>query len=106
MSLLDDGKDDFFDPLRSVNGKMELSANILQHEDIKSDKTVPKEIYAQSQQKEWNSFTKILMQRFPVSKTISISLVSLLNLYVVLRICFCFTGFKKWGQPWNWYIVL
>ncbi|XP_022867447.1 UPF0505 protein isoform X2 [Olea europaea var. sylvestris] len=76
VNLLDDGKDDFFDPLRSLNGTMEFSANILQHEDIKSDKTVPKEIYAQSQQKEWNSFTKILMQRFPVSKTISISLVA------------------------------
>ncbi|KAL2476340.1 hypothetical protein Adt_37076 [Abeliophyllum distichum] len=76
VNVLDDRKDDFFDPLRSMNGKMEVSTTGLQHEEIYSDETVPNEISAQSQEKEWNSFTKILMQRVPVSKTISISVIS------------------------------
>ncbi|KAI3456903.1 hypothetical protein Pfo_013566 [Paulownia fortunei] len=71
------GKDDFFDPLRATDGTMEVVANDMQHEDINSEPTVPGDISAQLRsRKEWNSFKKILMQRFPVSKTTPISMVS------------------------------
>lgn len=70
------GKDDFFDPLGATDRTMEVSANDIHHEDISSEATEPGDISSQLRaRKEWISFKKLLMQRFPVSKTTPISMV-------------------------------
>ncbi|KAK4439774.1 VPS35 endosomal protein sorting factor-like [Sesamum alatum] len=70
-------KDDFVDPLRATDGIMEEAADNMLHEDIDSEATTPSDISAQLRiRKEWSSFKKILMQRFPVSKTTPVSVVS------------------------------
>lgn len=72
-------KDDFNDPLRVNDGRSEVSASDIKHEDISSDATVPQGISAQLRaRKEWVPFKRILMQRFPVSKTSPLSLVGVL----------------------------
>ncbi|XP_011095424.1 UPF0505 protein isoform X2 [Sesamum indicum] len=69
--------DDFVDPLRATDGIMEESSNNILHEDISSEATAPSDISAQLRvRKDWSSFKRILMQRFPVSKTTPVSLVS------------------------------
>ncbi|KAK6149319.1 hypothetical protein DH2020_016844 [Rehmannia glutinosa] len=71
------GKDAFFDPLRATDGTMEAVGNDVQHEDSKSEQTVIDDITTQLRvRKEWNSYKKILVQRFPVSRTTPISMVS------------------------------
>ncbi|KAL0443353.1 UNVERIFIED_CONTAM: VPS35 endosomal protein sorting factor-like [Sesamum latifolium] len=73
-------KDDFVDPLRATDGIIEESSNNILHEDIASEATAPSDISHITAQlrvrKEWSSFKKILMQRFPVSKTTPVSVVS------------------------------
>ncbi|KAL0399202.1 UNVERIFIED_CONTAM: VPS35 endosomal protein sorting factor-like [Sesamum radiatum] len=70
-------KDDFVDPLRATDGIMEESSSNILHEDIASEATAPSDISAQLRvRKEWSSFKKILMQRFPVSKITPVSVVS------------------------------
>ncbi|PIN25563.1 hypothetical protein CDL12_01696 [Handroanthus impetiginosus] len=71
------GKDDFFHPLMSTDGTTEVSVNDMQHEDINSAGAPPGYIATQLiARKEWSSFKKILMLRFPVSKTTPISMVA------------------------------
>lgn len=64
------GKDDFCDPLRANDGSMEASASDVHREDISSE-----DLNSQLRvRKEWISFKKMLMHRFPVSKTSPISM--------------------------------
>ncbi|KAH6822817.1 hypothetical protein C2S53_017113 [Perilla frutescens var. hirtella] len=71
------GKDDFCDPLRANDGSMEVSASDLHREDISSEATAPTDLNSQLRvRKEWISFKRMLMQRFPVSKTSPISVAS------------------------------
>ncbi|KAL8469939.1 hypothetical protein ACS0TY_032706 [Phlomoides rotata] len=71
------GKYDFFDPLRATDGTAEVSVNAIHLEDISSKVTVAGDISSQTRvRKEWISFKKMLMQRFPASKTSPISMVS------------------------------
>lgn len=71
------GKDDFCDPLRANDGSMEASASDVHREDVSSEATVPADLNSQLRvRKEWISFKKMLMHRFPVSKTSPISLAS------------------------------
>ncbi|KAG8386102.1 hypothetical protein BUALT_Bualt03G0114100 [Buddleja alternifolia] len=67
---LDGGKDDLLDPLRATDGKMEVP--IKETQNINSETTISDQLRAE---REWSSFKKILMQRFPVSKTSPISMV-------------------------------
>ncbi|KAL7130929.1 hypothetical protein ABFS83_13G165300 [Erythranthe nasuta] len=70
-------KDDFSDPLRATDGTTEISADDIQNEHINSEPTVPRDSSAQLRaRKEWTPFKKILMQRFPVSKSSSVSMGS------------------------------
>ncbi|GFP79107.1 upf0505 protein [Phtheirospermum japonicum] len=71
---LDCGTDAFFDPLRATDGAIEV---VVGNEDSNSEPIVLDESSAQLRAtREWNFFKKILMQRFPVSKTNPISMVS------------------------------
>lgn len=71
-------KDDFCDPLRASDGPMEASASDVHCEDFGSQATVPADLNLQLRaRKEWISYKKMLMNRFPVSKTSPISLVGI-----------------------------
>lgn len=71
------GKDDFCDPLRANDGSMEVSASDVHREDISSDAMAPPDPNSHLRvRKEWISFKRMLMQRFPVSKTSPISVAS------------------------------
>lgn len=65
---MDDGNADFFDPLRGgINN------------DAKASPPEPgnlNEVAGDQPIKEWTSFRRLLMQRFPVSKMVSLSTVS------------------------------
>ncbi|KAL3503536.1 hypothetical protein ACH5RR_037985 [Cinchona calisaya] len=69
---------DILDPLREVNEKKEATLEVFQDEEINltgaqgPSSEDPLELHS----KEWTSFKKILMQRFPVSKRISLSSIS------------------------------
>lgn len=72
------GKDDFCDPLRANDGSMEASASDVHREDVSSEATVHADLNSQLRvRKEWISFKKMLMHRFPVSKTSPISMVGI-----------------------------
>lgn len=72
-------ENDFFDPLRKIDEKKEVSFEDFQDEEItggpSNESSVQSSAKAsvQSSSKEWTSFKKILMQRFPASKNISLS---------------------------------
>ncbi|EOY12279.1 Uncharacterized protein TCM_030833 isoform 2 [Theobroma cacao] len=65
--------EEFFDPLRAPNSK--ASAVIVDGQDLESISS-GNEDSIQVQMKEWTSFKRFLMQRFPVSKMISVSSMS------------------------------
>ncbi|KAL3636973.1 hypothetical protein CASFOL_019272 [Castilleja foliolosa] len=70
----DCGANAFFDPLRASDGEIQVVAG---NEDSNSEQIGLDESSAQLRAtKEWNYFKKILMQRFPVSKTSTIPKVS------------------------------
>lgn len=72
------GKDDFCDPLRTSGGSMAVSSCDVHCEDVISEAKSPADLNSQLRtRKEWFSFKKMLMQRFPVSKTSTISLVGI-----------------------------
>lgn len=71
------GKDDFIDPLRAPDEKIEVSAKDVHHEYTNPEETLISDISAQLRIKEWNYFKKSLMQKFPLSKTIPISMVGI-----------------------------
>ncbi|XP_075481448.1 uncharacterized protein LOC142522176 isoform X1 [Primulina tabacum] len=73
------GKDDFIDPLRASDEKIEVSAKDVHREYTNPEETLTSDISAQLRVKEWNYFKKSLMQKFPLSKTIPISMVTSLH---------------------------
>lgn len=73
MVAVDHGDGDFLDPLRSWEYNEAVSGEVsLQVENT----SVSGEAPLQNSAKEWTSFNRILMQKFPVSKMISVSSVS------------------------------
>lgn len=73
---MDHGNKDFFDPLRSLDDNGAVSGEALQEVEISSSPGLSSEASVQNSAKEWTSFSRILMQKFPVSKMISVSSVS------------------------------
>ncbi|GMN51638.1 hypothetical protein TIFTF001_020788 [Ficus carica] len=73
---VDHGNNDFFDPLRASNDNEALSEDVSQDSGSNSTVELSNEVSTQSQEKEWSSFKRFLMQRFPVSKMVSVSSVS------------------------------
>lgn len=73
---VEDRANDFFDPLRAPDANTTASLDDLQDFDSPSAEN---EAADQVQAKEWTSFKRLLMQRFPVSKMVSISSVSLIS---------------------------
>lgn len=72
------GKDDFFDPLRANDGGTEVSTSNNHRDDVISEATSPADLNSPLRtKKEWISFKKMLMQRFPVSKTSPVSMVGI-----------------------------
>lgn len=73
-------RDDIIDPLRAPDETMEVSVTDVHREYTNPEETLTSDITVQLRIKEWNSFKKSLMQKFPLSKTIPISMVT--SLYV------------------------
>ncbi|KAK7847414.1 upf0505 protein [Quercus suber] len=71
VDVVDHGNNDFFDPLRRSDNNATVSKDDFQdHENTSSETST------QLPTKEWMSFKRFLMQRFPVSKMVSISSVT------------------------------
>lgn len=66
----------FFDPLRGLD--VNASAEDKVEEEEEADTSLSTEAVTQELTKEWKSLKRILIQRFPVSKVISFSPVTLL----------------------------
>ncbi|KZV57468.1 hypothetical protein F511_34914 [Dorcoceras hygrometricum] len=73
---VNDGKYDFIDPLRATDERMEVSVKDEHRECTNPTETPNSDISAQLRIKEWDSFTKSLMQRFPLPKKMPISMVT------------------------------
>lgn len=69
---MDHEHNDFFDPLR---GLADNAMNCT--EDVQELESTSSEASSQLPTKEWMSFKRFLMQKFPVSKMVSISSVSI-----------------------------
>lgn len=69
---------DFFDPLRGPETDAAVSIENFE------DASTPTEVANHVSVKEWISFKRFLMQRFPVSKMVSISSVSVLSCSMTL----------------------
>ncbi len=69
---MDHGNSDFFDPLRGSSDNATVS-----RDDFEDHENTSSEASTQLPTKEWISFKRFLMQRFPVSKMIEISSVSI-----------------------------
>lgn len=67
---------EIIDPLRAIGGEKEVSIESFQDKEINLTAASFVEAAAQDSSKEWISFKKFLMQRFPVPKMISVSSVS------------------------------
>ncbi|KAI5674779.1 hypothetical protein M9H77_15143 [Catharanthus roseus] len=67
---------EIIDPLRAIGGEKEVSIEAFQDKEINLTAASFVEAAAQDSSKEWISFKKFLMQRFPVPKMISVSSVS------------------------------
>ncbi|KAL3322452.1 hypothetical protein AABB24_039852 [Solanum stoloniferum] len=72
----DYGRDEFFDPLRGNHGKPEDSMKGLGRTSTEIADEPYRDIAIHFLGKEWTSYKKVLMQKFPVSKMISISSLS------------------------------
>lgn len=72
----DYGRDEFFDPLRENHGKPEDSMKGLGRTSTEIAGEPYRDITIHFLGKEWTSYKKVLMQKFPVSKMISISSLS------------------------------
>lgn len=73
--VVDNQAEEFMDPLREPKANVAASLHDLQYTGHPStemhEATTPKK----SSTRDWTSFKRFLMQRFPVSKTVSISSV-------------------------------
>ncbi|GAY46473.1 hypothetical protein CUMW_097350 [Citrus unshiu] len=73
VDVVDHESHDFFDPLRSpAANAVALNKDV---EDGESSSTVSSEAAAEVSVKEWTTFKRFLMQKFPVSKMVSVSLM-------------------------------
>lgn len=73
VDIVDHESHDFFDPLRSpAANAVALNKDV---EDGESSSTVSSEAAAEVSVKEWTTFKRFLMQKFPVSKMVSVSLM-------------------------------
>lgn len=70
------GRDEFFDPLRENHGKPEDSMKGLGRTSTEIAGEPYRDVSIHFLGKEWTSYKKVLMQKFPVSKMISISSLS------------------------------
>ncbi|MCD7469575.1 hypothetical protein HAX54_008688 [Datura stramonium] len=76
VDVTDYGRDQFFDPLRGNYGKLEDSMKDLGSTAAEITAEPYRDIAIQFLGKEWTSYKKVLMQKFPVSKMISVSSLS------------------------------
>lgn len=74
VDFVDHENHDFIDPLRAPATNEVVSIEGVQ--DGESSFTVPSKAATEAFVKEWTSFKRFLMQKFPVSKMVSISSVS------------------------------
>ncbi|KAM6553777.1 hypothetical protein CsatB_014539 [Cannabis sativa] len=73
---VDNGSNNFYDPLRALDDNGAVSVDVLQESDTNSTVKLTNEASMQNPDKEWISFKRFLMQRFPVSKMVSVSSMS------------------------------
>lgn len=83
---VDHGNNDFFDPLRASNDNGALSEDVSQDSGSNSTVELSNEVSTQSQEKEWSTFKRFLMQRFPVSKIVSVSSVIISSFRITMLI--------------------
>ncbi|KAJ8527668.1 hypothetical protein K7X08_015119 [Anisodus acutangulus] len=76
VDVTDYGGDKFFDPLRGSYGKPEDSMKDFGSTATEITSEPYKDVAIQFPGKEWTSYKKVLMQKFPVSKMISVSSLS------------------------------
>nr|XP_033515798.1 VPS35 endosomal protein sorting factor-like isoform X2 [Nicotiana tomentosiformis] len=76
VDVTDYGRDEFSDPLRGNNRKPEDSAKDLGSTAAEITAEPYRHITIKYPGKEWTSYKKVLMQKFPVSKMISVSSLS------------------------------
>ncbi|XP_019262370.1 PREDICTED: UPF0505 protein C16orf62 isoform X2 [Nicotiana attenuata] len=76
VDVTDYGGDEFFDPLRGNSGKPEDSAKDLGSTAAEITAEPYRDITIKYPGTEWTSYKKVLMQKFPVSKMISVSSLS------------------------------
>ncbi|BFG29632.1 hypothetical protein CerSpe_159060 [Prunus speciosa] len=76
VEVMDHGDTEFFDPLRRSDYNAEAAREDLVDIETNSGAGRSSEASIQNSSKEWTSFKRSLMQRFPVSKTVSTSSMS------------------------------
>ncbi|KAJ8560985.1 hypothetical protein K7X08_027175 [Anisodus acutangulus] len=76
VGVTDNGRDEFFDPLRENYGKPEDSMKDFGSTATEITAEPYKDVAIQFPGKEWTSYNKVLMQKFPVSKMNSVSSLS------------------------------
>ncbi|XP_055801098.1 uncharacterized protein LOC129870364 isoform X2 [Solanum dulcamara] len=76
VDVTDYGRDEFFDPLRGNHGKPEDSMKGIGGTSTEITEEPYRDITIHFLGKEWTSYKKVLMQKFPVSKMISVSSLS------------------------------
>lgn len=76
VEVVDDGDTDYLDPLRRSDNNAAVSIEDLEGIEDSSASGLSSEASIQNPSKEWVSFKRSLMQRFPVSKTVLTSSVS------------------------------
>ncbi|RXI03462.1 hypothetical protein DVH24_004114 [Malus domestica] len=70
VEVVDDGNEEYFDPLRRSDNNAEASREDLVEIETSSTAGLSGEASIQNPSKEWAFFTRSLMQRFPVSKSV------------------------------------
>ena len=75
----DSENSNFIDPLRAADTNLAVSIEGTQY--VESSSTVASEATGQAPVKEWTTFKRFIMQKFPVSKMVSVSSVIVLILY-------------------------
>ncbi|PRQ31929.1 putative vacuolar protein sorting-associated protein [Rosa chinensis] len=76
VEVVDDGDTDYLDPLRRSDNNAAVSIEDLEGIEDSSASGLSSEASIQNPSKEWVSFKRSLMQRFPVSKTVLTSSMS------------------------------
>lgn len=76
VDVTDYGREEFYDPLRGNHGKPEDSMKGLGRTSTEITTEPYRDIAIHFMGKEWTSYKKVLMQKFPVSRMISVSSLS------------------------------